>query len=225
MCSLYHSVHKSTINKPHVCNIDFNFSIEILIPQFIGSLGLSKDQSSESPLCEVLGQIWHLTWSRIFFEVLDQLEVWFFVKIQTLLVLYEVAKTPLLMPWSHCSLSQSHWYKLCQQIWFHDGICVVGQGLCVHLTYHRGWGALAQLGWSQPFTGRKTCKLLGLLAYWYVYTVCVMIQLSRTDLYHDTFRKTSNISHTSVGNKIVDHSDAVGASPVGAAPTTSSFST
>ena len=28
-----------------------------------------------------------------------------------------------------------------------------------------------------------------------------------------------------MGNKIVDHSDVVGASPVGAAPTTSSFST
>ena len=38
-------------------------------------------------------------------------------------------------------------------------------------------------------------------------------------------RKTSNIRHTLVGNKIVDHSDVVGASPVGAAPTTSSFST
>ena len=34
-----------------------------------------------------------------------------------------------------------------------------------------------------------------------------------------------NISHTLVGNKIVDNSDAVGASPVGAAPTTFSFST
>ena len=39
------------------------------------------------------------------------------------------------------------------------------------------------------------------------------------------YRKTSNIRHTFVGNKIVDHSDVVGASPVGAAPTTSSFST
>ena len=39
------------------------------------------------------------------------------------------------------------------------------------------------------------------------------------------YRKTSNISHTLVGKKIVDHSDVVGASPVGAAPTTSSFST
>ena len=41
----------------------------------------------------------------------------------------------------------------------------------------------------------------------------------------DDYRKTSNISRTLVGNKIVDHSDAVGASAVGAAPTTSSFST
>ena len=39
------------------------------------------------------------------------------------------------------------------------------------------------------------------------------------------YRKTSKISHTLVGNKIVDHWDVVGASPVGAAPTTSSFST
>ena len=39
------------------------------------------------------------------------------------------------------------------------------------------------------------------------------------------YHQTSNISHTLVGNKIVDHSDVVGASPVGTAPTTSSFST
>ena len=39
------------------------------------------------------------------------------------------------------------------------------------------------------------------------------------------YRKTSNISHTLVGNKIVDNSDVVGVSPVSAAPTTSSFST
>ena len=39
------------------------------------------------------------------------------------------------------------------------------------------------------------------------------------------YRKISNIRRTAIGNKIVDHSDVVGASPVGAAPTTSSFST
>ena len=38
------------------------------------------------------------------------------------------------------------------------------------------------------------------------------------------YRKTSNISRTLVGNKIVDHSDVVVASPIGAAPTASSFS-
>ena len=40
-----------------------------------------------------------------------------------------------------------------------------------------------------------------------------------------TYRKVYNIRCTLVGDKIVDHSDVVGASPVGAAPTTSSFST
>ena len=38
------------------------------------------------------------------------------------------------------------------------------------------------------------------------------------------YRQISNISRTYVGNNIVDHSDVVGISPVGAAPTTSSFS-
>ena len=39
------------------------------------------------------------------------------------------------------------------------------------------------------------------------------------------YHQTSNISHTLVENKIVDHSDVVGESPAGTAPTTSSFST
>ena len=38
------------------------------------------------------------------------------------------------------------------------------------------------------------------------------------------YRQVSNISHT-LGNEMVDHPDVVGASPVGAAPITSSFST
>ena len=40
-----------------------------------------------------------------------------------------------------------------------------------------------------------------------------------------TYRQVSNIRRTLVGNKIVNISDVVGASPVGTAPTTSSFST
>ena len=35
------------------------------------------------------------------------------------------------------------------------------------------------------------------------------------------YRQVSNRSRILVGNQIVDHSDVVGASPVGAAPTTS----
>ena len=46
---------------------------------------------------------------------------------------------------------------------------------------------------------------------------CIFIKLE--------YRQVSNINRTLVGYKIVDHSDVVGASPVGAAPTTSSFST
>ena len=41
----------------------------------------------------------------------------------------------------------------------------------------------------------------------------------------DAYRQVSNIRRTLVGNKIVYHSDVVGALPVGAAPTTSSLST
>ena len=50
-------------------------------------------------------------------------------------------------------------------------------------------------------------------------------KLKFSDPFIRKYRKTSNISRTLVGNKIVDNSDVVGASPVGAAPTASSFST
>ena len=39
------------------------------------------------------------------------------------------------------------------------------------------------------------------------------------------YRETSNIIRTLTDNKIIDNSDVVGASPVGVALTTSSFST
>ena len=47
-------------------------------------------------------------------------------------------------------------------------------------------------------------------------SICITIQM---------YRETSNIRCTLVSNNIVDLSDVAGASPVGAAPTTSSFST
>ena len=44
-------------------------------------------------------------------------------------------------------------------------------------------------------------------------------------MYEYKYRQVSNIRGTLVGNKIVDHSDIVGAGPTGDAPTTSAFST
>ena len=44
-------------------------------------------------------------------------------------------------------------------------------------------------------------------------------------LFKTTYSQVSNIRRTLTGNKIVDHSHVVGALPVGAAPTTASFST
>ena len=40
-----------------------------------------------------------------------------------------------------------------------------------------------------------------------------------------TYRQVSNIRCTLISNEIVDNSDVIGASPVGAAPTTSELST
>ena len=64
----------------------------------------------------------------------------------------------------------------------------------------------------------------------YTMTYKAMVYVSRgkkslNTIKNNEYRKTSNISRTLAGNKIVDHSDVIGASPVGAAPTTSSFST
>ena len=50
-------------------------------------------------------------------------------------------------------------------------------------------------------------------------------QLQNVLILDSTYHQVSNIRRTLVGNKIVYHSDVVGTSPVGAAPTTSSLST
>ena len=62
---------------------------------------------------------------------------------------------------------------------------------------------------------------------WWISIVVWVIKpcLLLPPLHHVSYRKVSNISRTLVGYEIVDHSDVVGAPPVGAAPTTSAFST
>ena len=54
---------------------------------------------------------------------------------------------------------------------------------------------------------------------------CLMISYKSSDILdHRDCHQISNIRHTVVGNKIVNHSNVVGASPIGVNPTTSSFS-
>ena len=62
-----------------------------------------------------------------------------------------------------------------------------------------------------------------------LYELCVLQQWGcygpHNTIQWKIYHQVSNIRRTLVGNEIVDHSDVVGASPVGAASTTSSFST
>ena len=53
-------------------------------------------------------------------------------------------------------------------------------------------------------------------------TFITMVIKKASDKHISKYRR--NISRTLVGNKLADHSDGIGASPVGAAPTPSSFS-
>ena len=64
-----------------------------------------------------------------------------------------------------------------------------------------------------PMWCEQICDLIGSLK--------LDLELKEYSHYH----QTSKISRTLVGNKLVDHSDVVGAAPVGTTPTTSSFST
>ena len=54
-----------------------------------------------------------------------------------------------------------------------------------------------------------------------VHSFCLLNNSDWTGLDWLTYRRISNISHTLEENKIIDHSEVVGASPVGAAPTKS----
>ena len=101
--------------------------------------------------------------------------------------------------------------------------------------------------WLKKFTSNRCfCKIID-FAYWEIYEqifsnphlrlrkypIFLPHRSMHCSLLHFCFylvgpsinRKSSDIRCASDGNKIVDHSDAVGASPVGAAPTSSSFST
>ena len=61
---------------------------------------------------------------------------------------------------------------------------------------------------------------------WYVTCLCApLLGIYKDHVSAKDYRQVSNIRRPLVGKEIVDHSDVVGASPVGAAPATSLFST
>ena len=102
----------------------------------------------------------------------------------------------------------------------------------------RGWQCVAQKGMNEAcinITLTLTCYFSRKNKYKYMNLHFVFYRVAPHDRATQIFRtveaailkyrEVSNIRRTSVGNTIVNHSDVVGAWPVGAAPTTSSFST
>ena len=90
------------------------------------------------------------------------------------------------------------------------------------------WGVLASKfghkpAWLSHCEFLVKCCFLECVTHIFLCDTCAKVG----SVAHDKmeYRQVSNIRRTALGNKIVDHSDVVGASPVGAAPTASSFST
>ena len=115
----------------------------------------------------------------------------------------------------------------------------------------RYWPTLSQLGkglmawhwpwcwcrsWCRPSRWSWSCRPAGLASppsrecgshsgNTYTNVHRVRARIKQTFHAYHVYCKISNISHTLVGNKIVYHSDVFRASPIGAASSTSSFST
>ena len=73
-----------------------------------------------------------------------------------------------------------------------------------------------------PFSYKARVPQTALLP---IFDRCLSSTVAETPAKYIHYCQDSNLSRTLVGNKIVDHSDVAGASPVGTAPTTSLFST
>ena len=107
-------------------------------------------------------------------------------------------------------------------LWFSNGLStsnsinhvIFGNGLMVHQNYKADLLSDFKIVWWTPLRHLKP-EIPGGGGNDVLLFCCVG---------KDEYLQTSNISRT-LGNKIVDHSDVLRASPVGAAPTTSSFST
>ena len=103
-------------------------------------------------------------------------------------------------------------------IWTNAGILLIG---------HLGTNFIEILIEIQAFPLKKMCLKMSSVkcCSFHLDLNVLMRHWKITHMQYFTYRQASNISGTLVGNKIADHSDVVEASPVGAAPTTCSFST
>ena len=88
------------------------------------------------------------------------------------------------------------------------------------------WASVDQDLWRHIASlGHDVVTLLVLVGSEYIWRTRSIPQLLISQGDHPKYHKTSNINRTLVSNKTVDHSDVVGVSPAGAAPTTSSYLT
>ena len=84
----------------------------------------------------------------------------------------------------------------------------------IYISKKRIWNEMLEYLTHKP----HEVLFMKVLKYVYIYNI-----LSRSEIHEAIriYRQISNIRRTLVGNTLGDHSDVVGASPVGAAPTTS----
>ena len=99
----------------------------------------------------------------------------------------------------------------------HQAITRGRHGAQTHVTGKRRIGVVEEGPWGMSSGSH--------FSNYYHGTLTLLSGHGHSFRYHKTYCQISNIRCTSVGNRIVDHSDVAGASPVGAAPTTSSSST
>ena len=119
------------------------------------------------------------------------------VLVITLMAQNKTEVATLLMHWSYCSPVLSHQYVSFQR-----------KKSCVTILHKIGKDL--HIGEKSPAVPK--------IRLW-------MSNYMDSFIWNFNYRQVSNIRRTLVRNKLVDHSDVVGASPVGVAPTTSSWST
>ena len=124
----------------------------------------------------------------------------------------------------HMKMSSGKWRPFCLGLNVLNAVCCWRPCWFKHHSFnhkgdHRGWRS-----WEITFMYRWVKHWITMWPQSHKHNITVHF-VPTLILIPKMYRQVSNISHTWEGNKIVDHSDAVGASPVGAAPTTSSLST